>query len=110
MNSFYNDLNRDSKNIYVRNVPDKADVFTCVLGAGVEKTVTVPENAVVAMINAEQNYFLNYDGVAVVPIATDFTAESGGELSPAQYNVENVTTLSFISKTADNTVVISFYK
>ena len=98
----------------LRAIPDTVrqpseDIYSCVLQVDTEKTVTVPERATIAIFTSQDNFYVNSNGVVVKPVASDFTKNTGSELSPTVYDVSNVTELSLLSPVADNSIGISFY-
>jgi hypothetical protein len=71
------------------------DIYSGVLAAGVEQTLTVPAGADFAMFNADGDIYVNYDTTAAVP--TGSLAKAGGELNPETRYVGDVTVLHVIA-------------
>lgn len=93
--NLYRDGN--SANTMVRSAPFYIDAM--VLAANVAETYTKPTGAKTCVFSANAPFYARPNATAAVP-STEVADGTGSELSPASWNVGDVTTISFIAPTA----------
>ena len=81
-------------------------IYSGLLSANIEQTVTVPSGAEFVMFTANNDYYVNYDTTVAVPTGT--ISQAGGEMNPIIRYIGEVTTIHLMSK--DNTeIALVFY-
>lgn len=93
-----------------RTPPETNSVASVVLAENVEKSVTVPDQATVALFSSTFPFYCNGRGTATIPATTEFELTDATENSPSGYNVLDIETLSFISEESDNKINVTFYR
>lgn len=70
-----------SSNIDITDALFPSDsIYSGVLAAGVEQTLSVPTGAEFVIFNSSNDYYVNYDTTASVPAGA--ISQAGGELNP----------------------------
>lgn len=82
-------------------------IYSGLLAAGVEQTVTVPTGAEFVIFTATNDYYVNYDTTAAVPAGSISLA--GGELNPILRYIGETSVIHIISPYAAY-ITLGFYK
>ena len=88
-------------------IPHSDTIYDLVMTGGVEKVVTVPTGANMALFSSTGNFYCKFGATVAVPVA-DVTDGSGGELNPTIRVVTNITTIHMIASN-DCIITIAFY-
>ena len=83
-------------------------IYNVVLAASVEKTVTVPSGANIAIFASTGNFYCRFNATVAVPVA-DVVTGLAGEINPTSRVVTGVSTVHVVAP-ADCILSISFYK
>jgi hypothetical protein len=81
-------------------------IYSGLLVASTEQTVTVPTGADFAIFTADADFYANYDTTAAVPTGT--ISQTGGELIPEIRYIGDVTAIHLIAPSTCK-ISIAFY-